>query len=564
VPPACFELTKPSGNLGWGTDASRLRVRDARIDLEPARCDDSAVTLRTSFGVFGVAVTLLGCAAESSSAVEFDGGAASTDSGTSADGGERADGGTSTDGGADTGSQPGPCHAVQCDPHAACTAVDGGAACQCQSGWTGDGTTCADIDECASGTAKCDAHATCTNTPGSYTCACNPGYMGDGMTCTDIDECTNGTAMCAANATCTNIPGGYKCDCAPGYVQSGSMCVDIDECANGTAMCDPKATCTNTPGSYTCTCNTGYTGNGKTCTDIDECANGTAMCAANATCTNTPGSYTCACNPGYLGNGKQCAPVGGMGVPGDVSINAGATTTTSASVTLYLQEPGDLITNPGGETGDLSGWTILQNGGSGWAAAAGDPPIHLFGQNVSITSYALDTRDQLLDLIALGYTQAQLDAAPPIAVREWYHGGGYNTADSYYLKVELRDASNKVLASLDDGATMTTTNGTWQSSAQTFTGYGTGLRYVYFEDGGHDVENWLGSYGASMDEASVVVGAVQMRISNDNMTWTAWQPFVSSTTWTLAPASGMKTVYVQYQDANNKIWPPVSATITLQ
>src|SRR5262249_46937690 len=156
---------------------------------------------------------------------------------------------------------------------------------------------------------------------------------------------------------------------------------------------------------------------------------------------------------------------------------------------------------------------------------------------------------------ALGYTQAQLDAAPPISVREWFHGGGYNLADSYYLKVELRDGSNNVLASLNDGATLTTTTSAWQNSAQTFTGYGAGLRYVYLEDGGHDKEDWGGNYGATMDEASVVVGAVQMRISNDGTTWTTWQAFAPTMAWTLDSATGTKTVYVQYQDANGKVWP---------
>lgn len=494
-------------------------------------------------GVLTMASLCAGCAAGTVSGVG--GGGASTSTTTSGSGGS-----------ADL------CEAKQCGEHASCVVISGSPECQCDQGWTGDGTTCTDTDECATKTATCNAYATCANTVGGYTCTCKPGFTGDGMTCTDADECADGTASCNVNAICTNTAGGYTCACKPGFTGDGMACSDVDECKTTAAACDANAKCENTVGGHTCTCNKGYAGDGATCADVDECMNGTANCDVNATCANSPGSFTCACNSGFAGNGTSCTPVG-MGTPGAVSINAGDPTTTSDTVTLYLQEPANLVTNPGGEMGDLSGWTILQSGGNGWAAAVGDPAIHLFGQMVFITSYGLDSRSQLIDLTTLGYTQAELDAVPPINVREWFRGGGYTVSDSYYLKVELRDAANAVLASLNQGATSTTTNGTWQVSASTFTGYGPGLRYVYFEDGGQDTEFWAGSYGASMDQASVVVGAAQMRLSNDGTNWDAWQPFAPSVAaWQLSAGAGAKIVYVQYQDAKNQMWPPVTATIT--
>ena len=43
----------------------------------------------------------------------------------------------------------------------------------------------ADVNECASSSSNnCDANAACTNTPGSFTCACNSGFTGDGTSCT--------------------------------------------------------------------------------------------------------------------------------------------------------------------------------------------------------------------------------------------------------------------------------------------------------------------------------------------------------------------------------------------
>lgn len=74
-----------------------------------------------------------------------------------------------------------------CAPEATCT-LDGGVVCTCEPGWTGDGVTCLDVDECGDGTAHCDPNATCTNSPGSYTCSCNAGWSGNGITCLDADD----------------------------------------------------------------------------------------------------------------------------------------------------------------------------------------------------------------------------------------------------------------------------------------------------------------------------------------------------------------------------------------
>ena len=58
----------------------------------------------------------------------------------------------------------------------------------------------------------CDANAMCTNTDGGFTCACNMGFTGDGKTCTDNDECADPmTNDCHANADCTNTDGGFTC-----------------------------------------------------------------------------------------------------------------------------------------------------------------------------------------------------------------------------------------------------------------------------------------------------------------------------------------------------------------
>ena len=69
---------------------------------------------------------------------------------------------------------------VKCAAEATCTDLASGSLCTCNQGYTGDGMTCADIDECAASTSPCAAHAKCTNATGSFSCACDTGYTGDG------------------------------------------------------------------------------------------------------------------------------------------------------------------------------------------------------------------------------------------------------------------------------------------------------------------------------------------------------------------------------------------------
>lgn len=92
------------------------------------------------------------------------------------------------------------------------------------------------VDECGT-THNCDANAQCTNTPGSFTCGCNSGYTGSGVTCEDINECTLGSDGCDATAKCTNTVGSFSCECAAGYetAVTDSVCAG---CADAVSIVD--------------------------------------------------------------------------------------------------------------------------------------------------------------------------------------------------------------------------------------------------------------------------------------------------------------------------------------
>jgi len=75
--------------------------------------------------------------------------------------------------------------------------------------------------------------------------------------------------------------------------------------------------------------------------------------------------------------------------------------------------------------------------------------------------------------------------------------------------VELRDRYHNAIASYDSGVFRTSTGsgwfGPWEQRSHIFSGYGSGLRYIYFEDGGRDWEYWTGQYGPALDTASVTL-----------------------------------------------------------
>jgi len=73
-------------------------------------------------------------------------------------------------------------------------------------------------------TETCHKNAECSIQGGRVNCTCKDGYSGDGKSCKDIDECEEGTHTCGANATCKNTGGSFQCSCAEGFFGNGQVC----------------------------------------------------------------------------------------------------------------------------------------------------------------------------------------------------------------------------------------------------------------------------------------------------------------------------------------------------
>jgi len=98
--------------------------------------------------------------------------------------------------------------------------------------------------------------------------------------------------------------------------------------------------------------------------------------------------------------------------------------------------------------------------------------------------------------------------------------------------VEYKDGGGAVSGSFSDTIVLDTTAPVGVISIDD------GAQYT----GSSSVTLSLGAY----DPAS---GVTDMKFSNNGITWSGWEPYNTSKSWTLASGTGTKTVYVKYRDA---------------
>ena len=154
---------------------------------------------------------------------------------------------------------------------------------------------CEDTDVCS----KCHENARCIYIKGHYKCQCANGYTGNGLSCTDFDECSE---LGDENTRCVNTAGSYELHCITGSVlaANGRSCIP-DPCHNITGK-EPMTRCVNDehdPKTHHCRCPQDTIGENcefpGPCLSLIPCMNGTCIQV------NDVGKYRCDCDPGYVG-----------------------------------------------------------------------------------------------------------------------------------------------------------------------------------------------------------------------------------------------------------------------
>jgi parallel beta-helix repeat protein len=207
--------------------------------------------------------------------------------------------------------------------------------------------------------------------------------------------------------------------------------------------------------------------------------------------------------------------------------------------------------------------------------ADGQPLITTEGANNKLEYWSVDNagNEELPHKIL---TEIKLDKTVPIGSITINNDASYTTSTSVTLTLTADDATSGVyqMRFSNDGITWTdwedyTTSKSWTLPL----GDGTKTVYVQFRDHAGlistysdtitlDTTSPTGSISIAGDAAytnsSVVTltlsatdatsGVAQMRFSNDNVTWSDWEPYATSKSWTLLTGDGLKGVTVQYKD----------------
>ena len=181
----------------------------------------------------------------------------------------------------------------------------------------------------------------------------------------------------------------------------------------------------------------------------------------------------------------------------------------------------NLVTNGDASSLNLSGWTVTRSCGNGWSAAGGSFVSSYYmngGYAVNSNPSGWCAMEQQIDLLGAGYSADYLDAGNDIKVGTQVYGydNGIGTSydDFYSFRVVLKDATGGTIDTYDTYVAGVENNrvgvagpdGGVGQPAHVFSGYGSGVRYIYIQQRGVDVGFWSGNSGAYFDNTYAEFG----------------------------------------------------------
>ncbi|XP_043917973.1 F-box only protein 27-like [Protopterus annectens] len=168
----------------------------------------------------------------------------------------------------------------------------------------------------------------------------------------------------------------------------------------------------------------------------------------------------------------------------------------------------NLIKNPCGEE-RYRYWSV-KSGGDGWNIDNNHIQIpEAYSQKCFVTSYRWCSKEQLINLLAEGATEDELDKQPEIYVCDWY-GTRSDCGGVYEIHVTLLDADKSTVKAefkCEAPPIPQWNDASYHKVSHNFRNYGKGVRYVNFCHRGKDTKFWAGHYGTRITNSTVIVKA---------------------------------------------------------
>ncbi|WP_164744463.1 S-layer homology domain-containing protein [Paenibacillus xylaniclasticus] len=225
---------------------------------------------------------------------------------------------------------------------------------------------------------------------------------------------------------------------------------------------------------------------------------------------------------------------------GVLAIAGGANYTNSATVNLNLANPDGTAIEMRfqNESGAWSSWETYASTKSGWLLSSGDGVKTVNAQLKDTAGNTVEISDTItLDTIPPVVTGIADGDVKNTDVTITFDGSGTLNGNSFSSGTSVTAEGTYTLVAVDAAGNMTTVHFTIDKTAPDGS--------VVINGGAAETNDTTVTLTISNPDGT----AEQVRFSNDGSTWSTWEAYTATKSWTLAAGDGTKTVSVQLKDA---------------